>query len=80
MLLKIRLVFTQILLLYGFSGINKRKLDKLGCNYACLVADDRTVARAKEKEITRFMAAVEIAAEDRGRKIFVLGKCSNSSV
>ena len=57
----------------ALSGINKRKLDKLGCNYACLVADERTVARAKEKEITRSMAAVEIAAEDKGRKIFVLG-------
>ena len=57
----------------ALSGINKRKLDKLGCNYVCLVADERTVARAKEKEITRSMAAVEIAAEDKGRKIFVLG-------
>ena len=57
----------------ALSGINKRKLDKLGCNYACLVADERTVARAKEKEITRSMVAVEIAAEDKGRKIFVLG-------
>lgn len=57
----------------ALSGINKRKLDKLDCNYACLVADERTVARAKEKEITRSMAAVEIAAEDKGRKIFVLG-------
>ena len=57
----------------ALSGINKRKLDKLGCNYVCLVADERTVARAKEKEMTRSMAAVEIAAEDKGRKIFVLG-------
>ncbi len=57
----------------ALSGINKRKLDELGCNYACLVANERTVARAKEKEITRSMAAVEIAAEDKGRKIFVLG-------
>lgn len=57
----------------ALSGINKRKLDKLGCKYGCLIADEKTVKRAKEKEMTRSMAAVEIAAEDKGRKIFVLG-------
>lgn len=57
----------------ALSGINKRKLDKLGCKYECLVADERTVARAKKQGITRSMAAVEIAAEEKGRKIFVLG-------
>lgn len=57
----------------ALSGINKRKLDKLGCKYSCLIADERTIKRAKEKEMTRSMAAVEIAAEDKGRKIFVLG-------
>lgn len=57
----------------ALSGINKRKLDKLGCKYECLVADERTVATAKKQGITRSMAAVEIAAEEKGRKIFVLG-------
>ncbi len=57
----------------ALSGINKRKLDKLGCKYKCLVADEKTILKAKEQGITRSMAAVEIAAEDKGRKIFVLG-------
>lgn len=37
------------------------------------MADDETVKLAKEKGITRSMAAVEIAAKEEGRKIFVLG-------
>ncbi|WP_304340893.1 cobalt-precorrin-8 methylmutase [Metaclostridioides mangenotii] len=57
----------------ALSGINKRRLDALGCEYICLVAEEETHKIAKEKGITRSMAAVEIAAKDPGRKIFVLG-------
>ncbi|WP_024621213.1 cobalt-precorrin-8 methylmutase [Metaclostridioides mangenotii] len=57
----------------ALSGINKRRLDALGCEYRCLVAEEETHKIAKEKGITRSMAAVEIAAKDPGRKIFVLG-------
>lgn len=57
----------------ALSGINKRRLDALGCKYRCLVAEEETAKLAKEKGITRSMAAVEIAAKDSGRKIFVLG-------
>ncbi|MCC0649111.1 cobalt-precorrin-8 methylmutase [Clostridioides sp. ZZV15-6598] len=57
----------------ALSGINKKKLEALGCKYKCLVADDETAKVAKEKGITRSMAAVEIAAKEEGRKIFVLG-------
>lgn len=57
----------------ALSGINKRRLDALGCKYRCLVAEEETAKLAKEKGITRSMAAVEIAAKDPGRKIFVLG-------
>ena len=39
----------------ALSGINKRKLEALGCEYKCLVA------------------AVEVAANTKGRKLFVLG-------
>ena len=48
----------------ALSGINKSKLNDLGCEYKCLVADERTKELAKEKGITRSMAAVEIAARD----------------
>lgn len=57
----------------ALSGINKMKLNTLGCEYKCLVAEERTRDLAKEKEITRSMAAVEIAMSDEGRKIFVFG-------
>jgi precorrin-8X/cobalt-precorrin-8 methylmutase len=57
----------------ALSGINKRRLDALGCEYRCLVAEEETHKIAKEKCITRSMAAIEIAAKDPGRKIFVLG-------
>lgn len=57
----------------ALSGINKKRLEALGCKYKCLVADEETANLAKEKGITRSMAAVEIAAREEGRKIFVLG-------
>lgn len=57
----------------ALSGINKRRLDALGCKYRCLVAEEETHKIAKEKGITRSMAAIEIAAKDPGRKVFVLG-------
>lgn len=57
----------------ALSGINKRVLDKIGCKYKCLVADERVAELAKKKEITRSMAAVEVAAEEDGEKIFVFG-------
>ena len=57
----------------ALSGINKRKLYALGCKYRCLVAEEETANLAKEKGITRSMAAVELAMKDEGRKIFVLG-------
>lgn len=57
----------------ALSGINKRVLEQLGCKYKCLVSDERTISLAKEKGITRSMAAVEIAAREEGEKIFVFG-------
>lgn len=57
----------------ALSGINKKRLDSLGCEYKCLVANEETAALAKKMGITRSMAAVEIAARQPGRKIFVLG-------
>lgn len=57
----------------ALSGINKKRLDALGCEYKCLVADEETAKLAKEMATTRSMAAVEIAARQPGRKIFVLG-------
>lgn len=55
------------------SGMNKTRLDKLGCQYRCYVADLITREIAHQKGITRSMAAVEQAANEEGEKIFVFG-------
>lgn len=57
----------------ALSGINKRKLKALGCDIKCFVADEEVAKIAKEKKMTRSMAAVEKAASEEGRKIFVMG-------
>lgn len=57
----------------ALSGINKTRLDKLGCQYRCYVADPITKEIAHTKGITRSMAAIEQAATEQGEKIFVFG-------
>lgn len=57
----------------AMSGINKTRLAALGVEVKCYVSDPEVARWAKEKEITRSMAAVEYAAGQKGRKIFVLG-------
>lgn len=57
----------------ALSGISKPALKKLGCEVKCFVADERTREIAKEKSITRSMAAIYRAAEEEGEKIFVIG-------
>ena len=58
----------------SLNGINKRVLDQLGVSYRCLISDEEVVALAKEKQITRAMAAVEIAAKIEGPKVFALAE------
>ena len=57
----------------SLNGINKRVLDQLGVSYRCLISDEEVAALAKEKQITRAMAAVEIAAKIEGPKVFAFG-------
>ncbi len=57
----------------ALSGINKKRLEALGCKYKCLVSDEETAKLAKEKSMTRSMAAIEIAAREEGKKVFVFG-------
>lgn len=56
----------------AMSGINKMALKKLGCKAQCYVSREDVAEIAKEKGITRSMAAVEIAARE-GVQIFVFG-------
>lgn len=58
----------------ALAGINKRRLDKLGVSYHCLIRDPRVIEMAKEKSITRSMAAVEGAAQEKAaEKVFIVG-------
>lgn len=56
----------------ALSGINKKALDQLNCKVVCYVSEPEVAAIAKERGITRSMAAVEKAVSD-GVEIFVFG-------
>lgn len=55
------------------SGINKTLLAQFGSSCRCYISDPRVVAHAKAEGITRSMAAVDLALQDEGEKLFVFG-------
>lgn len=57
----------------SLNGINKRVLDQMEIKYVCLINDPEVAQLAKEKNITRAMAAVEYAAKIPGPKVFAFG-------
>lgn len=57
----------------ALSGINKNICKEKNINVKCFVAEELTANIAKEKCITRSMAAVESALKQEGLKIFVFG-------
>ena len=57
----------------ALSGLNKTRLDHLGCSYHCYVADSAVRDMAHQSGITRSMAAVEKAVMEPGEKIFIFG-------
>ena len=57
----------------ALSGINKTALKSLNIEAKCYVAEEATAIMAKEKQMTRSMAAVLRAAEEPGKKLFVFG-------
>lgn len=56
----------------AFSGINKRSLEAAGCRIDCFIGHEEVFRLAKERQITRSMAAMEFAASE-GVDIFVIG-------
>ncbi|MDO4534876.1 MAG: precorrin-8X methylmutase [Clostridium perfringens] len=54
------------------SGINKKALEKLGCEIVNYVSTEEAFRISKEKNITRSMAAIEIAMNE-GIEFFVFG-------
>ncbi|MTH47412.1 cobalt-precorrin-8 methylmutase [Intestinirhabdus alba] len=57
----------------ALSGINKTLLATFGGECRCYISDPRVVAQAKAQGITRSMAAVDIAVNEAGEKLFVFG-------
>lgn len=56
----------------ALAGINKKALKELNCKVECFVSREDVAKEAKERKITRSMAAVEKAVEE-GVKFFVFG-------
>jgi precorrin-8X/cobalt-precorrin-8 methylmutase len=56
----------------AFSGINKRSLEAAGCKIDCYISEEEIFKIAKERQITRSMAAMDFAAV-AGVDIFVIG-------
>lgn len=54
-------------------GISKKLADQLGIEIKCFVDSEEAHKEAKEKGITRSMAAIDIAARIPGKKLFVIG-------
>lgn len=69
-------IFTDTTMVLG--GLNKKCLDQLGVSYRCLVNEPEVFKEAKEKGMTRSMAAVEYAAKLDGPKLFVFGNAPTS--
>lgn len=55
------------------AGINKSILKKRGIGLTCLISNDETANLARAKGITRAMASMELAAQDKENGIFVIG-------
>jgi precorrin-8X/cobalt-precorrin-8 methylmutase len=56
----------------ALAGINKRALEKANCTITCYIAHEDVFRLAKEKNITRAMAAMELAVKE-DVDIFVIG-------
>lgn len=69
-------IFTDTTMVIG--GFNKKILDQMGVSYRCLVNEPGIFKEAKEKGITRSMAAVEHATKIKGPKMFVFGNAPTS--
>ena len=57
----------------ALSGINKSQLQQMGCQINCFVAHPDVAEIAKQNGITRSMAAVDLAMQQPGNKLFIFG-------
>lgn len=57
----------------ALSGINKTLFAQFGGEVRCYISDPRVARKAKMEDITRSMAAVDLALTEEGDKVFVFG-------
>jgi precorrin-8X/cobalt-precorrin-8 methylmutase len=63
----------------ALSGINKTLLARFGGECRCYISDPRVVREAQSRGMTRSMAAVDIAVQERGESV-CLWQCANCAV
>lgn len=67
----IRTIITDVTM--AASGIRKGALQRMGIEVKCYLQDEKTVALATEKGITRTQAGIRIAADEHPDALFVFG-------
>ncbi len=55
------------------AGIRKGALERMGIEVKCYLTDERAIAMAKEKEITRTQAGIRLAVEEHPDALYVFG-------
>lgn len=68
---KIRTIVTDVTM--AASGVRKGALQRLGVEVKCYLPDERVVALAAEKNITRTQAGIRLAVEEHPDALFVFG-------
>lgn len=68
---KIATIITDVTM--AASGIRKGALQRLGVEVKCYLSDERAVALAKEKGITRTQAGIRLAVEEHPDALYVFG-------
>lgn len=68
---KVRTIVTDVTM--AASGIRKGALERMGLTVKCYLGDERAVALAKEKGITRTQAGIRMAVEEHPDALFIFG-------
>ncbi len=62
------------------SGIRKKACERYGINVKCYLHDERTVALAQEKNITRTQAGIRLAVEEYPDALYVFGNAPTALI
>lgn len=74
----IRTIITDVTMVA--SGIRKGALQRLGIQVKCYLGDERTVALAEEKGITRTQAGTRLAVKEHPDALFVFGNAPTALI